>query len=106
RLTNPVLAGFARLATAARSDARTSPYGPPRLRHRCILAPARRGIFTPAWTRGGPEPRSAQEDRSQEADYEPRMTPRPSPQPSISIMDPSIAVTPVSGKVLFGSRIL
>ena len=60
---------------------------------------------TAADVRGGPEPRSAQEGRYEEAAYEPRMTPCPSPQPSISIMDPSIAVKPVSGKMLFGSRL-
>ena len=63
-----------------------------------------RPVSIAAVVHGGPEPQSAQEARSQEAAYEPRMTPRPSPQPSISIMDPSIAVTPVSGKVPAGSR--
>src|ERR1700733_13690545 len=53
-----------------------------------------------------PNPRSAREDRSQEAAYQPHTTPRPSSLLAIPFAQPSLVVAPAPGKVQFSSRIL
>ena len=72
---------------------------PPRQSEACPPA------STAAAVHGGPEPRSAREDRSQEAAYEPHTTPRPSSLLAIPFAQPSLVVAPAPGKVQFSSRI-
>ena len=65
---------------------------PPRQSEACPPA------STAAAVHGAPEPRSAREDRSQEAAYEPHTTPRPSSLLAIPFAQPSLVVAPAPGK--------